>query len=189
MTRPPKLKPGTPMQTRRRDGEEEARTPASRWHTIRWWLRHHMTRDAEGEWDDTTGWKAERKRHAGESVRKVSRAKLTGTRAAYREEARLAQHAQELRAEAVTGVSAGERKNGGRSRQAKGKEERDAYFGRGEYRGAGVERRELAGDAAYREQQRYEAQQQHEWEQRQARKRSGGIGAAWYAPRGKAAKR
>lgn len=144
MTGAPKLKPGTPMSARGKDPNIEARTQRSKWHRIRqWWVRHHMTRDAAGEWADTTGWGNKRERAASVHgpAQGVSRATL-------REDMALGRHAQNLREEADT--------KGGR-------EERAAYYGTGEHMGRGTERRTNAAEAE-RQRQAHEAAERQKYD-------------------------
>lgn len=134
---PPRLAPGTPFE--RKAGTDEVRTvtrttprrPVSKFHHAgRWWLRHHLDRDESGEWRDESGWGGHRSGPA--RVRGLTREDV-------RADMRLAQHAQDLRAEAVT---------------LGGREETARFYGRGEFAGRGevggierTERRILVGDA------------------------------------------
>lgn len=127
------------MHTRAASDGLDARTNRSKWHSVlRWWApgRHHMTREDDGTWKDSSGWGSERGTMTGYRAHRQ-------TRAARRDELRLAQHAQDLREEAYT--------HGGR-------EERAQFYGTGrEHLGAGLERRHRssAADTAERLEQAY----------------------------------
>lgn len=145
---PPRLAPGTPMQARNAGAGErgEARTltrteprrPVSSWHTVRWWRLHHMDRTGGGEWRDDSGW-------AGQRAAPPVRRRIGNSRAQLREDVRLAQHAQDLRAEAAT---------------MGGREETQRFYGRGEYgvSGGGTERR-ITTSRADADRAAYEAEQ------------------------------
>src|SRR4051812_46666568 len=90
----PRLKPGTPMHVRGAGDDAEARTPPSHWHRVKWWLRHHLDREDDGEWRDDSGWRGHRA--GARRARGLSRREL-------REDMAIAQHAQDLRAEDVSG--------------------------------------------------------------------------------------
>lgn len=141
----PKLRPGTPMEVRPGENGQEARTPASRWHRAKqWWLRHHLTREDNGEWRDESGW-------GGRRTRVERRGRRTGlSREELREDVRLAQHAQQLREEAVT---------------KGGKEERARFYGTGEFAGAGAgaEESKITVAKAERARAAYEAEQAAEY--------------------------
>lgn len=114
------------MQVRGAKPNEQAKTPPSKWHTVRrWWAHHWLERDAGGEWKSKWGRSsAPRRRRAKGSARERRR-----------EDARIARHAQDVRAEATT---------------KGGKEEAARYYGTGEHagRGAGrVEKRIRVSDA------------------------------------------
>jgi hypothetical protein len=118
----PKLKPGTPMNVRGSAPNIEAKTPRSHWHrVIQWWGKHWLTRRADGEWADGSGWGGKRTRATHKP------AKAGQAREARRDDMRAARHAQTLREESLA---------------YGGKEEIAAFYGTGrEHRGHGTERK------------------------------------------------